>query len=38
MKTITDIMKEIIGGLMPRTETGCIAAMIALCMAYDWRM
>ena len=38
MKTITDIMKEIIGGLMPRTETGCITAMIALCMAYDGRM
>ena len=38
MKTITDIMKEIICGLMPRTETGYIAAMIALCMAYDGRM
>lgn len=35
MKTIPEIMKEIIGGLMRSSETGCIMAMIALDMIYE---
>lgn len=35
MKTVTDIIREIIGDLMPRSEIGCIMAMIALDMIYE---
>ena len=37
MKTVTDIIREIIGGLMPRSDTGFIMALISLDMVYDWR-
>ena len=37
MKTVEDIMRAIIGGLMPRSEIGCIMALISLDMVYDWR-
>lgn len=35
MKTVEDIMRAIIGGLMPRSEIGCIMAIIALDMIYE---
>lgn len=35
MKTITDIMKEIIGGLTPRSDVGFIMALLALDMVYE---
>ena len=35
MKTVTDIIREIIGGLMPRSEIGHIMEMIALDMIYE---
>ena len=37
MKTVTDIIREIIGGLMPRSEIGCIMAMLAIDMEYEGR-
>lgn len=37
MKTIPDIMKAIISGLMPRTEIGIIMELLAYSMAYDGR-
>ena len=38
MKTIPEIMRMIIGGLSPHTETGCIMSHLAWCMAYDGRL
>lgn len=38
MKTIPEIMRVIISGLMPKTETGIRMEMIAYYMAYDWRL
>ena len=35
MKTVEDIMRAIIGGLMPHSEIGHIMAMIALDMVYE---
>ena len=35
MKTVTDIIREIIGGLMPRSDTGFIMALIAIDMVYQ---
>lgn len=37
MATIRDILRAIISGLMPRSETGIIMEMIAYEMAYDGR-
>lgn len=37
MKTVEDIMRAIIGGLMPRSDVGFIMALISLDMVYDWR-
>ena len=37
MKTVDDIMRAIIGGLMPRSEIGCIMAMLAIDMSYEGR-
>lgn len=37
MVTIHDILRAIISGLMPRSETGIIMEMIAYEMAYDGR-
>ena len=37
MKTVEDIMKAIICGLMPRSDTGFIMALISMDMVYDWR-
>ena len=34
MKTVTDIIREIIGGLMTRSDTGFIMALLALDMVY----
>ena len=30
MKTVTDIIREIIGGLMPRSDVGFIMALLAI--------
>lgn len=38
MKTIPEIMKEIISGIMPRSETGIRMELLAYHMAYDWRL
>lgn len=38
METIRDVLRAIISGLMPRTETGIRMEMIAYYMAYDWRL
>lgn len=38
MKTIPEIIMEIITGISPRSEIGCIVSMIAVGMVYDWRM
>ena len=38
MKTLNDILRSIICGIMPRSETGIIMEMIAYYMAYDWRL
>ena len=38
MKTIPEIMRVIIGGLMPRSDTGCIMAMLAVGMVYEGRI
>jgi len=35
MKTIPEIIMEIITGISPRSEIGCIMAMIALDMIYE---
>ena len=37
MKTITDIIREIISGICPRSETGHIMSMLAIEMAYEGR-
>lgn len=37
MKTIPDIMKAIISGLIPKTNTGIIMELIAYSMVYDGR-
>ena len=37
MKTIPEIMKAIISGLMPRSETGIIMELLAFSMVYDGR-
>lgn len=37
METIHDVLRAIISGLMPRSETGIIMEMIAYEMAYDGR-
>lgn len=37
MKTIPDIMKAIISGLMPKDETGIRMELLAYAMAYDGR-
>lgn len=37
MKTIIDIMKAIISGLMPKDETGIRMELLAYAMAYDGR-
>lgn len=37
MVTIRDILRAIISGIMPRSETGIIMEMIAYDMAYDER-
>ena len=37
MKTIPEIMREIISGLMPRSETGIIMELLAFSMVYDGR-
>ena len=38
MKTIPEIIMEIITGISPRSEIGCIVSMIAVGMVYDWRL
>ena len=38
MATIREIMRSIISGLMPRSETGIIMEIIAYEMAYDGRL
>lgn len=35
MKTVEDIMRAIIGGLMPRSDVGFIMALLALDMIYE---
>lgn len=37
MKTIPEIMKEIISGIMQRSSIGIIMELLAYAMAYDWR-
>ena len=37
MVMVRDVLRAIISGLMPRSETGIIMEMIAYEMAYDWR-
>lgn len=37
MKTIHEIMREIISGLMPKDETGIRMELLAYSMAYDGR-
>lgn len=37
MKTIPEIMREIISGILPRYETGIIMELLAYGMAYDGR-
>ena len=37
MKTIPEIMRVIISGLMPKTNTGVIMELIAYSMVYDGR-
>lgn len=38
MKTVCEIMKAIISGLMPKDETGVRMELLAYAMAYDWRL
>lgn len=37
MKTVHDIMKEILTGFYPKTETGFIMLSIAWKAVYEWR-
>ncbi len=37
MKTIVDIMRMILSGLMPKDETGIRMELLAYAMAYDGR-
>lgn len=37
MVTISDIMRAIISGIMPRSETGFRMELLSHEMAYDWR-
>lgn len=36
MKTIVDIMRMILSGLMPKTSTGTDMEVLAYHMAYNW--
>lgn len=38
MKTLSDIMRAIICGVMPRTETGIKMELLSYSMAYEWRL
>ena len=38
MKTIVDIMRAILSGLMPKTDTGINMEVLSFIMAYDWRL
>lgn len=37
MKTLHEIMRAIISGIDPRSETGIRMELLAYNMAYDWR-
>ena len=37
MKTLHEIMRAIISGIAPRSETGIIMELMSYNMAYDWR-
>lgn len=38
MKTLHEIMRAIISGIAPRSETGIRMELLAYHMAYDWRL
>lgn len=38
MKTLHEIMRVIISGIDPRSETGIRMELLAYHMAYDWRL